>query len=130
VLPGITPLDALPSTIVGGWQVIAIASGSASGTVAVLSTYDQLLLLVDVNTWTVTKSIPLSGTPFRIVADTTNGAVIVAFADPVNVKTTYASVDVASGTVTPLRRQLRWNEDLFVPAEPVGCRADRSVAST
>jgi hypothetical protein len=48
------------------------------------------------------KSVKLSGTPFRIAADTTHGAVIVAYADPESMTTTYASVDALSGTVTPL----------------------------
>ena len=51
---------------------------------------------------TVTKQVVLTDTPFRIAADVTHGAVIVAYANPANGTTTYASVDVASGTVTPL----------------------------
>ena len=90
------------SPIACGWQVVVFDSGSASGTIAVLSTYDQLLLLINESTWTVMKSVKLSGTPFRIAADTTHGAVIVAYADPESMTTTYASVDALSGTVTPL----------------------------
>ena len=106
-LPGVTPKSTVvaASVVAGGLYDVVFDSGSASGTIAVLSTYDQLLLFVDRSSWTVTKSISLSGvqgTPFRIVADVANGAVIVAFANPASVTTTYASVDVATGTVTPL----------------------------
>ena len=103
-LPGITPLSTVQSAnpTAGGWQVVAFDSGPASGTVAVLSTYDQLLLFVNANTWTVTEKVVLTDTPFRITTDVTHGAVIVAYANPANATTTYASVDVASGTVTPL----------------------------
>ncbi len=105
---GITGGNATVGTIsaTGLYAAPAVKPPSpASGIVAVLSTYDQLLLLVDVNTWSITKSIDLSGfqgTPFRIFADTVNGSVIVAFANPESVTTTYASVDALSGTVTPL----------------------------
>ena len=58
--------------------------------------------LVNANTLKVTQRVVLTGTPFRITADITHGAVIVAYANPANGTTTYASVDVASGTVTPL----------------------------
>lgn len=43
----------------------------------------------------------LTGTPFRITADVTHGAVIVAYADLANATTTYTSVNASSGTVTP-----------------------------
>jgi hypothetical protein len=103
-LPGVTPLGTVQgvSPIAGGWQVVVFDSGPASGTIAVLSTYDKLLLLINEGTWAVTKSVTLSGIPFRIATDTTHGAVIVAYANPTNVTTTYASVDALLGTVTPL----------------------------
>jgi hypothetical protein len=103
-LPGVTPLSTVQtaSFIAGGWQVIVFDSGPASGTIAVLSTYDRLLLLVNESTWTVTKSVKLSGTPFRIATDMANGTVIIAYANPASVTTTYASVDALSGTETPL----------------------------
>ena len=103
-LPGTTPAATVvaASITAGGEQVVVLDNGPASGTIAILSTYDQLLLFVDESTWTVTKSVKLSGTPFRIFADATNGSVIVAYANPESVTTTYASVDALSGTVTPL----------------------------
>jgi hypothetical protein len=103
-LTGITPLSTVQAAnpVAGGWQIVVFDSGPASGTIAVLSTYDKLLLLINESTWQITKSVTLSGTPFRIVADTTNGKVIVAYANPTSVTTTYAAVDASSGTVTPL----------------------------
>lgn len=103
-LAGVTPLStvAAANLYAGGLYVVAFDSGPASGTIAVLSTYDQLLLLIDKSSWTITKSIKLSGTPFRIDADKPNGRVLVAFANPASVTTTYAWVDASSGTVTPL----------------------------
>ena len=103
-LPGTTPASGVVAAnpVAGGAQAVVLDNGPASGTIAVLSTYDQLLLFVDESTWTVTWSVKLSGTPFRIFADTMNGNVIVAYANPESVKTTYASVDALSGTVTPL----------------------------
>jgi hypothetical protein len=101
-LPGITPMSSLPNVVTGGWQVVVFDSGSASGTAAVLSTYDHLLVLVNTSTWTVTKSVSLSGTPFRIATDVANGRIIVAYANPANATTTYDAVDALSGVVTPL----------------------------
>ncbi len=109
-LSGITPIGTVQATnyTTGGWQIIAFEGTSpASGTIAVLSTYDNLLVLVDEATWTVTASIPLTadakgnpigGTPFRIAADAPAGTVIVAYANPSAVTTTYASVDAVAGT--------------------------------
>jgi hypothetical protein len=90
------------NSVAGGWLIVVFDSGPASGTIAVLSTYDQLLLLLNESTWKVTDSVKLSGTPFRIVADTTNGKVIFAYANPASATTTYASVNASSGAVTPL----------------------------
>ena len=67
---GITGGNATVGTIstTGLYTAPAVSSPSpASGTVAVLSTYDQLLLLVDVNTWTITKSIRSLGRPGHTV---------------------------------------------------------------
>jgi hypothetical protein len=101
-LPGVTPISAMPNYYTGGWHVAVFDSGPAEGTIAVLSTYDQLLLLVNKSTWTVAQSVALSGTPFRIAANTADGTVIVAYANPSNLTTTYASVDALTGAVTPL----------------------------
>jgi len=109
-LKGITPMSQVQAanSSAGGVQVVVFDSGPASGIIAVLSTYDNLLLLVDKSTWKITASVKVtgmsgvSGTPFRIVADTADGAVIVAYANPASATTTYSSVSAASGTVTPL----------------------------
>jgi hypothetical protein len=102
-LPGVTPLsDVVKATFYsGGLYVVVFDSGPASGTVVILSVYDQLLLLVNQNTWAITQSIKLTGNPFRIVADAPNGRVLVEFADPANKVSTFAWVDALSGAVTP-----------------------------
>ena len=103
-LTGMTPAANLyqKNPFAGGWHVVVFDSGPASGTAAALSTADNLLLFVDTSTMTITKSVTLPGVPFRIAVDKTHGKLIVAFADPVNVRTTFASVDPTTGTVTPL----------------------------
>jgi hypothetical protein len=103
-LTGITPESAVVAAnlVAGGMQVAVFDSGPASGIIVVLSTFDQRLVFVNKGAWAITQSVQLSGTPFRIVADTTNGNVIVAFANPASVTTTYSSVNALTGTVTPL----------------------------
>lgn len=105
-LTGITPMSTViaANIVAGGLQVVAFDSGPDSGTVAVLSTYDQLIVLVNGNTnpWTIAKSVKLSGVPFRIFPDKPNGRILVAYADPTNARTTYSWVDAASGVVTPV----------------------------
>jgi len=102
-LPGVTSISTVQAKnpVAGGMQVIVFDSGSASGTIAVLSTYDQLLLLINVSTWTVTHSVPLPcATPFRIATDVADGNIVVACADPADVMTTYLAVSASSGAVT------------------------------
>jgi hypothetical protein len=103
-LTGITPMGAVSAAdpTAGGVQVVVFDSGFAIGTIAVLSTYDDLLVLADKNTWSITQSVKLSGVPFRIIADDVDGAVIVALANPTTATTTYESVDALSGKITPL----------------------------
>lgn len=81
----------------------AIAS-PAAGLVAILSTYDRLLLLIDGTTMQIVKSVNLSGsgTPFRIAADQPDGKVIVAYADSTTATTTYSAVDATTGEESPL----------------------------
>lgn len=99
-LTGCTPMSKVQAAnpVAGGWQVIAFDDGPASGTVVVLSAYDQTLWFVNESTWTITKSVKLSSVPFRIAPDITNGAVIVAYVDIANVQTTYASFNALLGT--------------------------------
>jgi hypothetical protein len=103
-LTGISPLSTVVSASLyaGGLEEVVFDSGPDSGTVAVLSTYDQLLLFVNTSTWAVTKSVQLSGVPFRIVADKANGRVLVAYANFASVTTTYAWVNASTGVITPL----------------------------
>lgn len=103
-LPSCTSMSAVQAAnpVAGGWQIVAFDDGPASGTIVVLSAYDQTLWFVNESAWTITKSVKLSGVPFRIAEDVTHGAVIVAYVDIANAMTTYASVSVPSGVVTPL----------------------------
>lgn len=104
ILPGVTPITGSTGSVTAGWWVVAFNSGSspAAGKAAVLSRPDKLLVLVDLATMNVIRSITLTGDPFRIATDETNGNVIVAFADPTAGKTTFASVSMTSGNLTPL----------------------------
>jgi L-alanine-DL-glutamate epimerase-like enolase superfamily enzyme len=102
VLTGFTPASQLAGTTNGGWQVAAISSGPAAGNGAVLSAYDKALSIDDLATMTELHRVSLTGIPFRIAADETHGTVIVAYADVDAGLTRYASVDVATGSVTPL----------------------------
>ena len=80
----------------------AAPTSAAVGTVAVLSVADKLLTFLRSDTLAITKQITLSGIPFRIAKDLTNGNDIVAFVDQANIRTTFASVNAATGVITPL----------------------------
>ena len=103
-IPGVTSYATLQATkpFTGGWQVNVLDSGPATGNVAMLSTADQLLTFVNTSTISVTKQVTLTGIPFRMAKDLTHGTVIIAFVDQANVRTTFASVNVATGAVTQL----------------------------
>jgi hypothetical protein len=103
-IPGVTPVATLQAanSFAGGWQVAVFDSGPASGTVAVLSTADMLVSFFSTSTMVMTKQVTLSGLPFRIAADLTNGNLLVAYADHARVLTTFAKINPATGVVTPL----------------------------
>jgi hypothetical protein len=103
-IPGITPVATLQASnvLAGGWYVAVFDSGPAAGTVAVLSTADKLLTFLNTSTMAITKQVTLSGIPFRIAADMTHGNLIVAYADQVDVLTTFSAVNPSTGAVTPL----------------------------
>ncbi len=103
-IPGITPYTTLYANnpIVGGWHVGVFDSGPAAGTVAVLSTADNLLTFLNTSTMAITKQVTLPGIPFRIAVDKTNGKLIVAFVDQTNVRTSFAAVDPTTGASTTL----------------------------
>jgi hypothetical protein len=100
-LTGITPASQVPA-LSGGWQLVALGSGSASGTAAFLSQFDGTLVFVDLNSMTELRRASLQGVPFRIAADETHGTIVVAFADVAAGLTRFASVDVSTATVTAL----------------------------
>ena len=96
VIPGIMPSSTVRATTAtaGGWFVNVFDSGPAAGIGAVLSAPDNVLVLFNVNTWAVIgSSIKLTGVPFRMAKDATNGKIYIAFADTVNGVTTFASID-------------------------------------
>ena len=105
-IPGITPESTLQGNsstfLEGGWPVAVFDSGPASGTVAVLSTADNLLTTLNTSTMAIIKQVTLPGVPFRMVADKTNGNLLIAFADQANARTTFSSVNPTTGVVTPL----------------------------
>jgi hypothetical protein len=100
-LSGITSATQLKGAD-GGWQLAAFDSGQASGTAALLSQADGILVFVDLNTMTELRRVTLQGIPLRIAPDAAHGAVIVAFADVNAGLTRFAKVDVATATVTTL----------------------------
>ncbi len=84
------------SSLMGGWEVVVFEKGPAANTVALLSNYDKLLVFVDASTMQETKRVTLTGNPFRIAKDETNGKLVVASADltdPANPKTSFTAVD-------------------------------------
>lgn len=102
VLAGLTPAAQLAGDVTGGWQLVTLDSGALAGTAAVLSQFDRLLVFVDLNTIAELRRVTLQGLPFRIAADATHAAVIVAFADVAAGLTRFATVDPATGSLTAL----------------------------
>jgi hypothetical protein len=91
------------SSYLAGWEVVVFQSGPLSGTVAILSNYDKVLIFVNTTTMAqIGQPITLTGNPFRIAKDETNGKVVVEFADFTNAttpKSTFASVSPSA--ITP-----------------------------
>ncbi|MDR3548041.1 MAG: hypothetical protein P4M11_07220, partial [Candidatus Pacebacteria bacterium] len=87
----------------GGWELVVFQNGSLSGTAALLSNYDKTLIFVNTTTMAqIGQPIVLTGNPFRIAKDETNGKVVVEFADFTNAatpKSTFASVSPTA--ITP-----------------------------
>jgi hypothetical protein len=87
----------------GGWQLAIFSSGPAAGKGALLCQADKVLILFDLTTMTETGSVTLTGLPFRIAADVTNGNVIIANANTNAIVTTFAKVNaLATGTIAPV----------------------------
>jgi hypothetical protein len=93
---------------IGGWQVAAFSSGPAAGKAVFLSSYDGILVVVDIATMTEVVRVDLVaalGTtefPMRLAADEANGSILVAFADVNAGLSRFASVNPVTGAVTPL----------------------------
>jgi len=87
----------------GGWPLRIIGSGSAAGTVGVLSSYDNVLDFLTISSGNVLSwagaalgSVTLTGNPYLIAPDPTHGAFIVASADTTNGVTTLQSISAKS----------------------------------
>jgi hypothetical protein len=118
-LTNITPLGTVATTdgtngsAIGGWPLRIIGgTGTAAGTVGVLSSYDNVLDFLTINSSNVISwagatngAVKFSGNPYpyMIAPDPTHGAFIVAFADTTNGVTTLQSISATSPyTATPI----------------------------
>jgi hypothetical protein len=103
-IPGITPYATLQASnpLAGGWHVVVFDSGPAAGTVAMLSTADKLLTFLNASTMSITKQITLTGIPFRMAKDLTNGNVVIGVVDQANTRTTFVAVNATTGAITQL----------------------------
>jgi hypothetical protein len=102
---GFTDFAAIPSgSYGGGWEIVVFQNQGdpLSGTMAILSNYDKILIFVNAVTMAqIGQPIALTGNPFRIAKDETNGKVVIEFADltnPANPKSTFASVTPSATT--------------------------------
>jgi len=114
-LTNITPLGTVHTknisqgSAIGGWPLRIIGSGTAAGTVGVLSTYDNMLDLLTITgnvlSWPAGAYVAVAGNPYMIAPDPTNGAFIVASADTTNGLTTLQSISATppytATTITP-----------------------------
>lgn len=119
-LQGFTPRSqifsagTLASGVLGGWDVVAFSSEPAAGTAAVLSEFDNALAVVNLASMTETHRVTLQGNPYQIAADIAHGRVVVAFADVAARLTRFASVDIATGTVTPLATTVAYSDSPLI----------------
>ncbi len=99
-----------PTAAVGGWPLRIIGSGSAVGTVGLLSSYDGVLDFLTISgtntlSWPAGASVTFTGNPhpYLIAPDPTHGAFIVALADTTNGVTTLERISATTPyTVTPI----------------------------
>jgi hypothetical protein len=94
----------------GGWPLRIIGSGTAAGTVGLLSSYDNVLDFLTISSgnvlsWPTGGYVTVAGNPYLIAPDATHGAFIVASADTTNGVTTLQSISTTSSyaatTITP-----------------------------
>jgi hypothetical protein len=88
-------------TAIGGWPLRILGSGSAAGTVGLLSSYDNLLTFLTINssnqlTLPAGGQVTVAGNPYLIAPDATHGAFIVASADTTTGTTTLQSISATS----------------------------------
>ena len=101
---------ATPAAAVGGWPLRIIGSGTAAGTVGVLSSYDNVLDFLTISSgntlsWPTTAYAAIAGNPYLIAPDAKHGAFVVALADTTNGVTALERISVTSPytvtTITP-----------------------------
>ena len=95
--------QAVHSSNTPGWQLVAFKSGPALGTAALLSEADNQLVFVDLNKGQEIRRVTISGLPFNLAVDNTNGLAIVALANPSMGVSQFERVDPASGTITSIQ---------------------------
>jgi hypothetical protein len=116
VLSNITELGTVHTTntsqgsAIGGWPLRIIGSGTAAGTVGLLSSYDNVLDFLTISSgnvlsWPTGGYVTVAGNPYLIAPDATHGAFIVASADTTNGVTTLQRISTTSSyaatTITP-----------------------------
>lgn len=98
------------ATKLGGWPLRILGSGTAAGTVALLSSYDNLLDLLTIdagNNLTLTKTVSFAANqnPYLIAPDPMHGAFLVVSANTATGMTTLQSISATSPytvtTITP-----------------------------
>jgi hypothetical protein len=101
---GIQGGNATVGTITPTGLYTAPASAAAPGTgiVGLLSQADNVVVLINLKTMTVTGRVTLPGIPICLSVDTAHGAVIVASADLDAGLTRFYNVDVSTGALTQL----------------------------
>jgi hypothetical protein len=82
----------------GPYVVLPFDSGPALGLVAVFSTQDKVLAVVNSGTMQILGTpVNLTGTPFMAAKDLTDGKVIIASTDLASGVTSYSSIDLTAG---------------------------------
>ncbi|RJQ14557.1 hypothetical protein C4553_00585 [Candidatus Parcubacteria bacterium] len=88
----------------GGWQLGVFHSGPAAGKAVLLAQADKKLVVVDLNVSPPQelRRIDLSGVPFRIATNDTDGSVVVAYADVSAGLTRFEKINPNTGAITSL----------------------------
>ncbi|MFZ0306035.1 MAG: hypothetical protein WAL75_25340 [Terracidiphilus sp.] len=99
----LTYSQATGSSNTPGWQLVAFKSGPALGTAVLLSEADNQLVFVDLNKGQEIRRVKISGFPFNLAVDNTNGLAVVAVANPTTGVSQFERVDPASGSITTIQ---------------------------